>query len=346
MPKTTTIPYHRDQPADAQKLYDKRSTRYDSSWHPRFARHIVELISPQPGESVLDLACGTGLVTFPAADAAGPDGKVIGVDISSGMLNQARSKQAKANTTNVHFFNHSVTDLTTLDPIRDEKFDILTCVSALVLFPNAAEALKQWTSRFLKPGGRVVVDVPHPRCQLGFLTLERVGKALNRPVPSYRLPFQQPSDLESMLAAAGLESISIRLLSQQDRAVNGNEDEDSDRKTEDLRDFICDLAKPVLGDAFEAREADLMFEKVVDTTYGEVLAGEDVRPKAKKLFRREWAKLVGDGSFGGVPGTIEEVDGVYVGIGYRAVVEGRQSETVLGKRKADCPAEEDRQGVE
>ena len=48
------------QASDAQSLYDARSTEYDDSWHPRFARHILELAKPQAGEYVLDLACGWG----------------------------------------------------------------------------------------------------------------------------------------------------------------------------------------------------------------------------------------------------------------------------------------------
>ena len=83
----------RNQAADAQELYDDRSIKYDDSHHPRFARHMVELANPRAGERVLDLACGTGLVSYPASTAVGPSGEVIGVDISSGMLRQAEAKK-------------------------------------------------------------------------------------------------------------------------------------------------------------------------------------------------------------------------------------------------------------
>lgn len=338
MPASTTS-QQRNQPADAQKLYDTRSAHYDKSWHPRFARHVIELIAPLPGESVLDLACGTGLATFQAAKAVRPTGRVVGVDISSGMLTQAREKQAEEDATNVHFFNHSITDLETLDAIKDEKFDVITCVSALVLLPKAAEALKQWTT-FLKPSGRLLVDVTHPRSQVGHITLERVGNTLGRPVPSYRLPFQQPSDLSTMLTGAGLSNVAIRLLSQQDRV---EDDQYGDEyQPQDLKDFICDIDKPVLRNEYVVGEADAMFDNVVKTTYGEIMAGDDVRPEAKKLFRKEWKKLVSDDPLCGAPGTIEEIDGVYVGIGFKA--EGDVGpESVLGMRKADGAPAQDRQ---
>lgn len=84
----------RDQAQDAQDLYDTRAPQYDNSWHPRFSRHMIELAELRPGETVLDLACGTGLATFSASVAVGPEGCVVGVDISKGMLAEAEAKRA------------------------------------------------------------------------------------------------------------------------------------------------------------------------------------------------------------------------------------------------------------
>lgn len=53
---------------------------------------MVELAQLQPGENVLDLACGTGLVSFPASQVVGQSGSVVGIDISSGMLDQAKKR--------------------------------------------------------------------------------------------------------------------------------------------------------------------------------------------------------------------------------------------------------------
>lgn len=62
-----------------------------NSYHPAHAARVVELAALQPGERVLDVGCGTGLVTLPAARAVGPSGKVTGVDLSDGMIHQART---------------------------------------------------------------------------------------------------------------------------------------------------------------------------------------------------------------------------------------------------------------
>lgn len=68
---------------DQQTAYDK-----DNIHHPRVAARILAQTSLQRGWRVLDVACGTGLVTFPAAEIIGPEGSIIGLDISAGMLKQ------------------------------------------------------------------------------------------------------------------------------------------------------------------------------------------------------------------------------------------------------------------
>jgi SAM-dependent methyltransferase len=56
-----------------------------------WARILVELAQPQPGERVLDVACGTGIVARTVAKRVGPGGEVVGVDLNPGMLSVARS---------------------------------------------------------------------------------------------------------------------------------------------------------------------------------------------------------------------------------------------------------------
>ena len=216
----------RDQAADAQDLYDDRSKNYDSSHHVRLAKHVVELAKVQPGERVLDLACGTGLVTYPASIAVGASGSAVGVDISSGMLAQANAKLPKHGLKNITFYYHSITELDSLDAIKGQQFDVIICCSALVLLEDAAAALRQWTT-YLKPGGRLVTDVTHPLNLSSGLVFERVGRRLQRPLPWYREPFQKPEDLRSIMEAAGLNPVEVIFLSIYD--IEG---------TERLEDYI------------------------------------------------------------------------------------------------------------
>ena len=69
-------------------------TAYDDEGrgHPENAQRLLDLVNTQPNQTVLDLCTGTGLIVIPVAKAVMPSGRVIGVDMSSGMLSQARTK--------------------------------------------------------------------------------------------------------------------------------------------------------------------------------------------------------------------------------------------------------------
>ncbi|WPG97272.1 Hypothetical protein R9X50_00004600 [Acrodontium crateriforme] len=291
----------RDQASDAQFLYDERSVRYDKSWHPRFAKHMIELINLKPGETVLDLACGTGLVSLQAAKIVGPSGSVVGIDISSGMLAQAEKKMStEAAHDNVRFIRHSITDLESVVELKEKKFDVITCASALVLFQRPAIALKQWT-RYLKPRGRLIVDATHPMSQISGIVFERVGNQLGNPIPSYRLPFQKPEDLEVIMKDAGLEDVSTRLVAQLD--IQG---------TEALSDYVWKENETRVENVYHVDDWEDVFEKGIRTNWLHHLAVDEAsKEKAKKLFKEEWTNVADS------EGKIYEVDGVFVGIGYR-----------------------------
>ena len=69
--------------------WDKAAGLYEGYWQRQLEpaqNLLLEMLAPQPGEHVLEVACGTGLVTLRVAEAVGPDGAVVGTDISDGML--------------------------------------------------------------------------------------------------------------------------------------------------------------------------------------------------------------------------------------------------------------------
>ena len=291
----------RDQVADAQEMYDERSAKYDDSFHPRFARHMAELAKIQPGEHVLDLACGTGLLSYDASAAVGASGSVIGVDISSGMLAEAEAKRSRHGVQNVSFYKHSITELGSLDAVKSEKFDLITCCSALVLLEDAGQAIKHWTS-YLKPGGRLIVDATHPNNLITWLVFERLGNILQRPIPVYRLPFKKAEDLQSIMEEAGLHSVDVKLLSQQ--KIEG---------TEKLENYIRpSVSDPKVQEEYDIADADQFFDQIIDRTAMKSLASpQDVREKARRLFREEWAKVAN------AQGKVQWIDGVFVGIGWK-----------------------------
>jgi len=113
----------RDQVIDAEDLCDGRSSAYTDSHHLTIARHYIELIKPQPGERVLDLACNAGFGGLPARVAIGQADRVVGTNTSSGMLLKAGAKKAKRDPDNLQFVRHFIDDLSLLDAVRDSKFD-------------------------------------------------------------------------------------------------------------------------------------------------------------------------------------------------------------------------------
>ena len=137
---------YKQQVAD---LYTLRSGNYDEGdWHLRIAHRLIEYAQLLPGQKVLDIATGTGMVAIKAAQIVGNEGRVIGIDISTGMLEVAKRKVEALGLTNVEF---QLADAETLD-FPANSFDCILCSSALVWMSDLVRSLHLW-HRFLRPGG-------------------------------------------------------------------------------------------------------------------------------------------------------------------------------------------------
>jgi len=106
-----------------------------------------------PGQSVLDIGCGTGWCTIAAANLLDHKGKIVGVDIADNLLELARNKSVSAGISNVEYFVGNAEDL----DFTDNSFDVV--LSSLVIFflNDINKALSEWC-RVLKPGGTVVIS--------------------------------------------------------------------------------------------------------------------------------------------------------------------------------------------
>jgi len=202
------------QAATARRMYNARSSYYNDSWHPSFAQWMADTASLSLGERVLDLACGTGLLTFAVANAVGTAGEVIGVDISDGMLAEAGARLEKErkteDTKNIQFFNHDIANLSSLDDVKEESFDAITCASALVLLRDPKAALQEWL-KYLKPGGRLVVDTTHPSNLPSGLAWEKVYLRLGQTPFHSRLWSQSEETFETLLSEAGYDISNTRI---------------------------------------------------------------------------------------------------------------------------------------
>ena len=115
---------------------------------------LVDLLDPKPGESILELAAGTGDTGFLAAERLGPRGRLLSTDVAPEMVEAARRRASEVGATNVDF---ALADAQALD-LPDGTVDGVLCRWGYMLVPEPGRALAE-THRVLKPGGRVALAV-------------------------------------------------------------------------------------------------------------------------------------------------------------------------------------------
>lgn len=147
--------------------WDKAVNHYDLGWRDSLREaqeHLLQMSGARPGEQVLDIACGTGLVTFPLADAVGTAGRVVATDISQKMVDFVAGEAGQRGYSQIEAFR---ADAESLDELADGQFDLITCALGLMYVPEPINAMKQVT-RLLKPGGRAVFAVWGARKNCGW----------------------------------------------------------------------------------------------------------------------------------------------------------------------------------
>ena len=101
-----------DAPRPVAAAFDERAGTYARhQWHRRYAELLVDQASLRTGQHVLDAGVGTGFAAVAIARAVGPGGRVVGVDVSRGMLDQARRTLNAAGLGWVELFERDATDL-------------------------------------------------------------------------------------------------------------------------------------------------------------------------------------------------------------------------------------------
>lgn len=138
-----------------EKGYDRIAELYEQNIVPLFeplAKMVVQMAHLQQGEMVLDIGTGTGLAAFYAAEAVGAKGKVVGIDLSEGMLSVAERKCQTLGYNNIEFYKM---DETTLD-FPNNRFDAVISNLGLTAF-NTDLAIKEMY-RVVKPGGRIIFN--------------------------------------------------------------------------------------------------------------------------------------------------------------------------------------------
>lgn len=145
--------------ADTERyqLKDNAPQVYEQGPVPMMFQPLAELtfehVSLYPGERVLDVACGTGIVTRVAVQRFENIRNIVGVDLNPGMLDVARSNTPTTGV-NVEWRQGDACAL----PFPDGSFDVVSCQQGLQFIPDKAAALRDMR-RVLVPGGRLVFTV-------------------------------------------------------------------------------------------------------------------------------------------------------------------------------------------
>ena len=130
----------------------EQAEAYEEGFVPALFRQWVEPVLQAaevgPGDRLLDVACGTGVVARAAAERVAPDGTVTGVDLNPAMLAVARRIAPQ--------IDWREGDAAAL-PFAQDAFDVVACQSAIFFFPDPTRALGEM-GRVTRPGGRVAVQ--------------------------------------------------------------------------------------------------------------------------------------------------------------------------------------------
>ena len=185
---------------------EDRARRYAQHVAPTYVtlvRRAVDLAESEPGHSVLDLCTATGIAAFLAAERAGREASVIGLDPSPAMLDVARERSASVGYDYIRWQEGQAAPLT----YADESFDAVLCLQQLLFQENPLAVLEE-VRRVLVEDGRIVITVWGARGANEWMaaledSLRRVSEG---PLPG-SLALTQPGNIEALLQMGGFVDI-------------------------------------------------------------------------------------------------------------------------------------------
>jgi len=187
--------------------WDLASTDYDPLWQEQLAAARTALLvaaSLVEGEQVLDVACGTGLLTFEAARRVGPAGQVVGVDLSDKMIEVARRMPGA----NVNFRRMDAQQL----DLPAQSVDAVLCGLGLMYVADPLVAVTEML-RVLRPGGRIALAVWGRRSHCGWAPVfETVEAEVSTDVCPLFFNLGSHNELASLCEQAGFEVFDNRRL--------------------------------------------------------------------------------------------------------------------------------------
>lgn len=170
------------------------------------ANDLIRLAALHPGERVLDVACGTGIVARLASQQVGSNGTVAGLDLNPGMLAVARSVTPA--DMSIEWYESGAEDM----PLPDEAFDVVLCQISLQFMTDKLAALREMR-RVLAPGGRLILNVPGPTAK----TFAALAQAMERHINPQAAGFvthvfslHDTTEIQQLLSEAGFRDIAVQ----------------------------------------------------------------------------------------------------------------------------------------
>ena len=192
------------------KIWNEVAPRYHKSWASvnkgpfQSTKKLIELIKINKNNLILDVACGTGVVTKQIQKKIGKSGHVIGIDTSTTAIKIAKKENEK--NKNLDFLNADAENFS-----FSKKFDIVTCQYALFFFPNAQKALKN-IKNSLKKSGMIGISVHGSNDNVPFFS--SILDSATKYIPDYIPPgtpnldrFGTKSALRTEVRKAGFTNI-------------------------------------------------------------------------------------------------------------------------------------------
>lgn len=198
-----------DAPAYRETLRGTVAETYQRFFVPAIgapvAADLMAAACLRPGEHVLDVGCGTGVVTRLAAERVGPAGRVAGLDVNPGMLEVARSQTPP--DIPIEWYQATAESM----PLPDAGVDVVLCQMALQFVPDRPAASREMR-RVLKDGGRAIVVLPGPKPPLFAVMTDALARHLGPETASFAdlvFSLHDPGEIAGLMRGAGFRQVEV-----------------------------------------------------------------------------------------------------------------------------------------
>lgn len=170
------------------------------------ANDLIDIAALRPGERVLDVACGTGVVARLAAQRVGAAGTVAGLDVNPGMLAVASS--VTPSDLSIEWHEASAESI----PLSDESFDVVLCQMGLQFVPDKHAALREMY-RVLAAGGRLILNMPGPTPRLFAIMEEALAHHIGAQAAGFVnqvFSLHDTDELRDLIDSAGFRDVTVQ----------------------------------------------------------------------------------------------------------------------------------------